>query len=118
MVRVKNDGRASNPVFTAAKIIAITLLLTLFYLWSRLEVISLGYDIARANKEQAEFVNENKRLKLEILSLKSPQRIEALASERLGLVYPKGGAIDNSKEISKSPHQRFGVGVNLLNGTL
>jgi len=90
MVRVKNDGRASNPVFTAAKIIAITLLITLCYLWSRLEVISLGYDIARANKEQAEFVNENKRLKLEILSLKSPQRIEALVSERLGLVYPRG----------------------------
>src|SRR3972149_7267600 len=77
----------------AVRIIAITLLITLFYLWSRLEVISLGYDIARANKEQAEFVNENKRLKLEILSLKSPQRIEALVSERLGLVYPRGGQL-------------------------
>lgn len=77
-------------MFAAVKVIIIVLLFTVFYLWSKLEVISLGYEIAKADKERNALMDGNKRLKLEILSLKSPQRIEAIATGRLGLVYPKG----------------------------
>ena len=90
---VRQISRASSghdSLFLAAAVIIIALLFILFYLWSRLIVISLGYEIAKTNKERVELMADNKRLKLEILSLKSPQRIEALALDRLGLVYPKG----------------------------
>lgn len=78
-----------GSLFLAATAIIIAMLFVLFYLWSRLMVVSLGYEIAKANREMAELMADNKRLKLEALSLKSPQRIEAIALDRLGLVYPK-----------------------------
>jgi cell division protein FtsL len=34
-------------------------------------------------------VEENKRLKVEYATLKSPVRIEAIARDRLGMYYPK-----------------------------
>ena len=89
---VRHLSRASSnrdSLFLAATAIIIALLFVLFYLWSRLIVVSLGYEIAKANKEMAELMADNKRFKLEALSLKSPQRIEAIALDRLGLVYPK-----------------------------
>ena len=89
--RVKH--KVTGSLFTAFKVIIIILFFTLFYLRSRLIVVSLGYEIAKANKERVEFMAENKRLKLESLSLKSPQRIEAIASDKLGLVYAKGERI-------------------------
>lgn len=86
MVKQKNAA----PLFADVKVIMLVLLFTVFYLWSRLEVVSLGYEIAKANKERGGIMDDNRRLKLEILSLKSPQRIEAIAIDRLDLVYPKG----------------------------
>ena len=85
MIRQKNAA----PLFAAIKVIIVVLLFTVFYLWSRLEVVSLGYEIAQENKERGGLMDDNKRLKLEILSLKSPQRVETIALDRLGLVYPK-----------------------------
>ena len=85
MVKQKTTG----SLFAAFKVIIVILFFTLFYLWSRLLVVSLGYEIAKANKERVEFMAENKRLKFESLSLKSPRRIEAIASEKFGLVYAK-----------------------------
>lgn len=86
--RVKQKN--TDPLFAAIKVIIVILLFTVFYLWSRLEVVRLGYEIAKANKERESLMDDNRRFKLEILSLKSPQRIEAIALDRLGLVYPKG----------------------------
>ena len=89
---VRQISRASSgrySLLVAAVVIIIALLFILFYLWSRLIVVSLGYEIAKANKERVELMADNKRLKLENLSLKSPQRIEAIALDRLGLIYPK-----------------------------
>ena len=89
--RVKQ--KVTGSLFTAFKVIIIILFFTLFYLSSRLLVVSLGYEIAKANKERAELVAENKRLKFEALSLKSPQRIETIASDKFDLVYAKGEQI-------------------------
>lgn len=86
MVKQKN----ADPLFAAIKVIIVVLLFTVFYLWSRLEVVSLGYEIAKASDERGGLMDDNRRLKLEILSLKSPQRIETIAIDRLDLVYPKG----------------------------
>ncbi|MBI3399354.1 MAG: cell division protein FtsL [Deltaproteobacteria bacterium] len=88
-IRQRNAAKESGFLFSAIKSIVVVLIVTLFYLWSRLAVVSLGYEIADANKERAELISLNKRLKLEILTLKSPERIEAFAGNKLGLVYPK-----------------------------
>ena len=62
---------------------------SLFYVWSRIQVIRLGYEISSALKEGKALTEANKRLRLEIATLKSYARIEKLAVEELGMAKPK-----------------------------
>jgi len=86
----RDSAKGKSSLISAVKVIVIILFAALFYLWSRLEVVSVGYEIAEANKARAELMSDNKRLKLALLSLKSPERIENIAANKFGLVYPKG----------------------------
>ena len=62
---------------------------SLFYVWSRIQVIRLGYEISSALKEERALTEANKKLRLEIATLKSYVRIEKLAVEELRMVKPK-----------------------------
>lgn len=62
---------------------------SLFYVWSRIQVIHLGYEISSALKEGRTLTEANKRLRLEVVTLKSNARIEKIAAEELKMVKPK-----------------------------
>ena len=62
---------------------------SLFYVWSRIQVIRLGYEISSALKEEKTLTETNKRLRLEIATLKSYARIEKFAVEELRMAKPK-----------------------------
>jgi cell division protein FtsL len=62
---------------------------SLFYVWSRIKVIQLGYEISNALKEERVLTEANKKLRLEIATLKSYTRIEKLAVEELRMAKPK-----------------------------
>jgi cell division protein FtsL len=62
---------------------------SLFYVWSRIQVIRLGYEISSALKEEKTLTEANKRLRLEIATLKSYARIEKFAVEELRMAKPK-----------------------------
>ncbi len=62
---------------------------SLFYVWSRIQVIQLGYEISTALKEERALTETNKKLKLEIATLKSYGRIEKVAVEQLRMIKPK-----------------------------
>jgi cell division protein FtsL len=62
---------------------------SLFYVWSRIQVIHLGYEISNAVKEGNGLVEANKRMRLEVATLKSYARIEKIAVEELNMVKPK-----------------------------
>lgn len=62
---------------------------SLFYVWSRIQVIHLGYKISNALKEGKALTDANKRLRLEVATLKSYARIEKIAAEELRMVKPK-----------------------------
>jgi len=62
---------------------------SLFYVWSRIQVIRLGYEISSALKEEKALTEVNKRLRLEIATLKSYARIEKFAVEELRMSKPK-----------------------------
>jgi cell division protein FtsL len=62
---------------------------SLFYVWSRIQVIQLGYEISNALKEERALTDANKKLRLEIATLKSYVRIEKLAVEELRMAKPK-----------------------------
>lgn len=60
----------------------------LFYVWARIQVIGLGYEISKALKEESLLLEANRKLRLEIAELKSYGRIEKIAVEQLGMSKP------------------------------
>jgi cell division protein FtsL len=61
----------------------------LFFAWPHMELMVNGYRIEQLQKEKDAQEEMTRRLRLEIETLRSPKRIEALATTRLHLVAPK-----------------------------
>ena len=60
----------------------------LLYAWSRVQCVDAGYEISRATQHQLELITLQNNLKIELASLKSPDRIAKIAQKKLGLVTP------------------------------
>ena len=56
--------------------------------------MNLSYDIAKAQKQKRELVEINKKLRIQLANLKSPERIEGIALNQLGLRVPEKGQIE------------------------
>ncbi len=56
--------------------------------WQHSQWTDLGYDLARLQKERAAGEAESRHLRLELETLRAPERIEALALRDLHLVAP------------------------------
>ena len=79
--------KQKNLFFNLAMCFLVVTFLVLF-VWSRLEVINLGYRISQVDKTQKELLRVNRELKLEVASLKSPSRLEKIGRENLNLFPP------------------------------
>ncbi|MBJ6802100.1 cell division protein FtsL [Geomonas propionica] len=69
-------------------VMVLLTLVSIFHVWSRVEVIDLNLRIGESNRQFRDQQQENKRLKVEVASLKAPARIEALAKGELGMALP------------------------------
>jgi cell division protein FtsL len=58
------------------------------YTWCRVNCIGVGYEISKETQTQHELVAFQTNLKIELASLKSPERIAKIAKDQLGLVTP------------------------------
>jgi cell division protein FtsL len=56
--------------------------------WCRVNYIDVGYEISKETKKQHELMALNNNLKIELASLKSPERIAKIAKDQLGLKVP------------------------------
>jgi cell division protein FtsL len=65
----------------------------LVHVWLRLQVVRMGYVLSTTSKLQTRLEQENRELKVELATLTSPDRLEALARQRLGLAAPEKGQI-------------------------
>ncbi|ORJ62460.1 cell division protein FtsL [Geothermobacter hydrogeniphilus] len=68
--------------------LGLVLAVSLFIVWSRLQVVNLDYDISRLESELRALGQQTQQLRLEAASLSRPDRIEALARRDLGLRFP------------------------------
>jgi len=68
--------------------IALLLVVSLFFVWSRVQVTSLDYEISRIESTLRKARQETSQLRLEAASLGSPERIERVARTELGLRLP------------------------------
>ena len=61
---------------------------SVFHVWSRFKLVDLNLQISEASHLLKESEQEQKRLKLEVASLRTPARIEAIAKNELGMALP------------------------------
>lgn len=92
-IRVRRDLRDFEFLYRAAIAAVMIIAVVFLFLWCRLTVTAMGYEISTLNKAGAVEREQNKRLRIELTRLKSPERIEAVAKGELGLVYPSGNQI-------------------------
>lgn len=62
--------------------------MALLHVWLRLQVVHLGYVLSTTSKLERQLEQENRELKVELATLTSPQRLEAMARSRLGMIEP------------------------------
>ncbi len=68
--------------------LALVLGVSLFFVWSRIAIVNLEYDISRLGSRLRAVEHENKSLRLEAAHLRSPGRLEKVARNQLGLRPP------------------------------
>ena len=78
-------------------------LVLLFSAWQHFELLRHGYRIEAAQKERASEVEINRHLRLEIETLRSPVRIERLATERLQMISPGPGDASVIERVLPTP---------------
>ncbi len=70
-------------------IASVFMVFALFYVGSHIHMTDLEYRIASELTSRDQLLEEQKRLRVELATLKSPQRIEAIAREKLQMTYPE-----------------------------
>ena len=75
----------------------------LFAAWQHFELLRHGYRIEEMQKERAAEEEINRHLRLEIDTLRSPARIESLATQRLGMVAPKAEDATVIERVTSTP---------------
>ena len=81
----------------------------LVYTWQHFECIQLRYQIEQLQSEQAQASLLNQKLHLEVATLRSPGRIDSIASGELGLTVPVPGQIAPANGVSDSVLAQAGV---------
>ena len=83
-VRATTQGRSMLlPGFFLLLVLSI-----LFYVWTRVEVVQLGYEISSALEEKEAVGLVHNELKLENATLRSAQHVERRVRETLGMDFP------------------------------
>lgn len=63
-------------------------ILSLFYIWSRIQVIQTVYDINKLNEDLSVLQIQNRQFQMESAVLKSPKRLEKIVNEKLKMHIP------------------------------
>lgn len=75
--------------------LALVMMISLLFVWSRIQVFQLKYEISALETTLREGQQENRQLRLEAASLRSPARLDQVARTRLGLRQPSPEQIIN-----------------------
>jgi cell division protein FtsL len=87
IVREVDEAR-QREMWKSVGVAGLLVLVLLFSAWQHFELLRHGYQIEEMQRQRAAEEDTARRLRLEIETLKSPKRIEALATEQLHLVAP------------------------------
>ena len=85
-----NQGAVFRRAFLLPSFLFISLvfIISVFFVWSRVELVNLEYDISSMERKLRTLKQEERCLRLEVASLRSPSRIEQVARNDLGMKLP------------------------------
>jgi cell division protein FtsL len=69
--------------------VLVCMIIALVYVWFHVNITKLNYEIAREIDNKNALIEESRRLKVELETLKSPRRIETIANSKLEMIYPE-----------------------------
>jgi cell division protein FtsL len=75
------------------KLLALLLGLCLVFVWERVDMVRLGYQIERLKQERVRLERERDELRVKLSALSAPDRIAKIASEKLGMALPQQGQV-------------------------
>jgi cell division protein FtsL len=87
IVREVDEAR-QRQLWRSAGIALFLLVVVLFSVWQHFVVLQHGYRIEQLQQQRAVEEEVNRRLRLEVETLRAPKRIERIAIEQLHLVAP------------------------------
>jgi cell division protein FtsL len=87
IVREVDEAR-QREMWKSVAVAGFLVIVLLFSAWQHFELLRHGYQIEEMQRQRAAEEEITRQLRLEIESLKSPKRIEALATRQLHLVAP------------------------------
>jgi cell division protein FtsL len=82
----KQEGEIKYSIYIVAALALMSVLLC--YVASHIQMTKLEYQIAEEISRKERLVDEQKKLKVEVATLKSPQRIAVIAREKLQMTHP------------------------------
>jgi cell division protein FtsL len=103
IVREVDEAR-HRELWKSVALAAFLVVVLLFSAWQHFELLRHGYRVEQMQRERAAEEEAARHLRLEIDTLRAPQRIEALATRRLRLVAPgKDEAIVIERVVPSEP---------------
>jgi cell division protein FtsL len=87
VVREVDEAR-QRELWKSVSVAGFLVMALLFSAWQHFELLRHGYQVEQLRREKAAEEEAGRQLRLEIETLKSPKRIETLATQRLHLISP------------------------------
>ena len=97
------DRERHREMWRSTLIGVFLVLVLLFSAWQHFELLRHGYRLEEMQRERASEENINRHLRLEIETLRSPARIERMATGRLRMVAPSADDAIVIERVIQSP---------------
>jgi len=79
------------------------LCLIFVFVWERVDVVRLGYQIERLKAQKILLERERDQLQVRFSGLTAPERIAKVATEKLGLIPPQQGQVFMVRQLPQAP---------------
>jgi cell division protein FtsL len=76
----------------------------LFDIWQHVHTVTMGYEVEQAKLKRNELEQVHKQLLVEVESLSALDRIEQIATTRLGMIRPREGQVVLVQESDRPGH--------------
>lgn len=82
------DRARQRELWRSVGVAGFLVVVLLFSAWQHFELLRHGYQLEQMQQERARELEINRHLRLEVETLRSPKRIEQIATEQLNLTVP------------------------------